>query len=179
MQDTCAYHADFSKEKLLWMDMSPEGRFAYSDEEMYCNNKGFIMTGGQLKFLCAVLNSTLLTWMMSNTARTTGMGLLQWEKFAVERLPVPIVAVKRQRQLVEHVDRILTAKSKDLEADTRKEEAEIDRLVFRLYELTDEEIPGSVLEFRPLICEFWQQVSPRRRPIGPKCALLQRQFLKP
>ena len=136
----CAYHADFAKEKMLWMDMSPEGRFAYSSEEMYCNNKGFIMTGGPLKFLCAVLNSTLITWMMRNTARTTGMGLLQWEKFAVERLPVPDVAVTMQRLLVEQVDRILTAKSNDLAADTTKEQAEIDSLVFRLYELKDDEI---------------------------------------
>ena len=122
------------------MDMSPEGRFAYSGEEMYCNNKGFIMTGGPLKFLCAVLNSALITWMMKNTARTTGMGLLQWEKFAVERLPVPKVAVKMQRMLAEQVDRILTAKSNDPAADTGKEEAEINRLVFRLYGLKDDEI---------------------------------------
>ncbi len=43
-----AYHEDFAKEKLFWMDMSPRGRFAYSDEELYCNNKGFVMTGGPL-----------------------------------------------------------------------------------------------------------------------------------
>ena len=122
------------------MDMSPEGRFAYSHEEMYCNNKGFIMTGGPLKFLCAVLNSTLITWMMRNTARTTGMGLLQWEKFAVERLPIPNISFKRQRPLVQQVDWIFSAKSNDLAADTRREEAEINRLVFQLYELTDDEI---------------------------------------
>ncbi len=122
------------------MDMSPEGRFAYSDEEMYCNNKGFILTGGPLKFLCAVLNSALMTWMMRNTARTTGMGLLQWEKFAVERLPVPNVAAQEQGQLVEQVDRILMAKSNNLAADTWKEEAEINRLIFRLYALKEDEI---------------------------------------
>ena len=136
----CAYHADFAKDKLLWMDMSPEGRFAYSDEEMYCNNKGFIMTGGPLKFLCAVLNSTLITWMMRNTARTTGMGLLQWEKFAVERLPIPNVAVERQQLLTEQAERILLAKSSDPAADTSREEAEIDGLVFALYELKHDEI---------------------------------------
>ena len=37
--------SNFHKEKLLWMDMSPRGRFAYSNAEMYCNDKGFIMTG--------------------------------------------------------------------------------------------------------------------------------------
>ncbi len=42
IQDTCAYHEAFAKEKLFWMDMAPRGRFAYSDEEIYCNDKGFM-----------------------------------------------------------------------------------------------------------------------------------------
>ena len=29
LQDTCAYHAEFSKEKLIWMDLTEQGRFAY------------------------------------------------------------------------------------------------------------------------------------------------------
>ena len=140
MQDSCAYHTDFSKEKLLWMDMSPEGRFAYSNKELFCNDKGFIMTGSALKYLCAVLNSSLVTWFIETTALTTGMGVLQWKKFAVERLPIPNVAVKRQRLLVELVDRILLLKSADTDADTKEGEAEINKLVFRLYGLTDDEI---------------------------------------
>ena len=39
------YHEEFAKEKLFWMDMSNRGRFAYSDVEMHCNDKGFILTG--------------------------------------------------------------------------------------------------------------------------------------
>ena len=135
----CAYHADFSKEKLLWMDMSPEGRFAYSREEMYCNNKGFIMTGGPLKFLCAVLNSTLITWMMRNTARTTGMGLLQWEKFAVERLPVPNIRASEQRPFAHLVDRIL-AESPEHKASVNGLQVEIDSAVNALYGLSSDEV---------------------------------------
>ncbi len=140
MQDTCAYHEDFAKEKLLWMDMSPISRFTYSDKELYCNNKGFLMTGGPLKYLCAVLNSDLITWMMKNTARTTGMGLMQWEKFAVERLPVPKVNAAKQRPFVRLVDRILADKSADPEMDTTAREAEINSLVYELYGLTADEI---------------------------------------
>ena len=81
--------SNFHKEKLLWMDMSPRGRFAYSNEEMYCNDKGFIITGASLKYLCAVLNSAVVTWFVKNTAPTTGMGLTEWTKVAVERIPIP------------------------------------------------------------------------------------------
>ena len=92
----CAYQADFAGEKLFWMDMSPEGRFAYCDREMYCNDKGFMLSLGPgrsgkllLKYLCAILNSSLITWAVRNVALTTGMGLSQWKKFSVERLSCP------------------------------------------------------------------------------------------
>ena len=136
----CAYHEEFIKEKLFWMDMSNKGKFAYSEKEMYCNNKGFMMTGKSLKYLCAILNSALITWLMKNTARTTGMGLMQWEKFAVERLPIPKISPAEQRPFIRLVDRILTAKATDPKADTTEQEVEIDRLVYGLYGLINEEI---------------------------------------
>ena len=136
----CAYHEEFTKEKLFWMDMSNRGKFACSETEMYCNNKGFMMTGKSLKYLCAVLNSTLITWLMKNTARTTGMGLMQWEKFAVERLPIPQISLTEQRPFIKLVDSILKVKAADPKADTTKKEAQIDRLVYALYGLTIEEI---------------------------------------
>ena len=73
------------------MDMSPVGRFAYSKSECYCNNKVFMMTGAHLKYLCVVLNSSLVSWYVAKTARTTGIGLPQWEAFVVASIPVPRV----------------------------------------------------------------------------------------
>ena len=140
LQDATAYHEDFAKEKLIWMDMSPEGRFAFSESGTYCNDKGFILTGPSLRFLCAVLNSTLITWLMNSTALTTGMGLLQWKKFAVERLPIPKISTAEQRPFIRLADHILTAKRADPKADTADLEAEVDQLVYRLYGLADEEI---------------------------------------
>ncbi len=132
-------YREFTKEKLFWMDMSPRGRFAYSDTEMYCNNKGFIMTSRSLKYLCAVLNSNIITWFIKNSARTTGMGLTQWERFSVERIPIPKISAAKQRPFIRLVDRILAAKAADPEADTGEIEEEIDWLVYKLYGLTEEE----------------------------------------
>ncbi len=120
--------------------MSDRGRFAYLEAEMYCNNKGFIMTGESLKYLCAILNSSLITWLIKNTARTTGMGLTQWEKFAVERLSIPKISVTKQRPFICLVDHILTAKATDLNADVSATEAKIDLRVYELYGLTATEI---------------------------------------
>ena len=136
---SCAYYDEFSKEKLFWMDMSNRGRFAYSDVEMYCNDKGFIMTGPSLKYLCATLNSTLVTWMIRNIGLTTGMGLTQWKKFIVERIPIPKLTTEEQRPFIRLVDETLKAKSADPDADTSHLEWNIDRLVYDLYGLTEEE----------------------------------------
>ncbi len=136
----CAYHEDFAKEKLLWADMAKVGRFAYSDEETYCNNKGYIMTGNSLKYLCAILNSSLITWFVQNTAATTGMGLTEWTIVTVERLPIPKIPAAKQRPFIRLVDHILQTKASDPSADTTKPETEIDRLVYGLYGLTEEEI---------------------------------------
>ena len=139
MQDTCAYHAEFAKEKLFWADMAVEGRFAFSDEEAYCNNKGYIMTGESLKYLCAILNSSLITWWVRNTAATTGMGLTEWTIVTVGRLPIPKVSSDGQIPFVRLVDRVLQAADTG-EGDTMKIEADIDSLVNELYGLTGDEI---------------------------------------
>ena len=137
---SCAYYEDFAEEKLFWMDMSPKARFAYTTAMGFCNDKAYYLVGGPLKFLCGVLNGNLVTWRMKNTALTTGMGLLQWKKFAVERIHVPILDLDEQRPFIQLVDKILKAKDEDPDADTGELEADIDRLVYDLYGLTDEEI---------------------------------------
>ena len=138
---SCAYYALFTKEKLFWMDMSNRGRFAYSDTEMHCNDKGFIMTGKSLKYLCAILNSTLIAWLMKGSALTTGLGLVQWKKFAVERLPVPKISATKQGPFIEFVERLcLSTKVPSPSLDVVATEAELDQRVYELYGLTAAEI---------------------------------------
>ena len=139
-QDQIAYHDEFAKEKLFWADMAKVGRFVYSVKEIYCNNKGYILTGNSLKYLCAVLNSSLITWLIKNTAATTGMGLTEWTIVTVERIPIPKTSPTEQRPFINLVNTILKAKAANPKADTTEQEAKIDRLVYTLYNLTEEEI---------------------------------------
>ncbi len=136
----CAYHEDFTKEKLFWMQMTGPGRFAYSNDEMFANAKVFIVTGQSLKYLCGVLNSRLAAWFMSHTGVTTGMGLMQWQGNTVQRIPVPRVSTETERPLVEIVDCILEAKSNTPMVNIADMEAELDRHVFSLYGLDEYEI---------------------------------------
>ena len=132
-------YQEFAKEKLVWMDLTDRGRFAYDDQSMFCMDTTFVMTGESVKYLCAVLNSTLATWFMQNTALTSGIGVACWKRFTVERIPVPNLSAREQRPFVQLVDRILEAKATDPDADTGEMEEQIDWLVYDLYGLIDEE----------------------------------------
>ena len=136
---SCAYHQEFAKAKLFWMEMTSMGRFSYSETETYCNTKGYFLSGESLKYVCAVLNSSLVAWLMGNTATTTGMGVTEWTKVSVERIPIPKISAAKQRPFVQMVDKILEAKAADPNADNDYLEWDIDRLVYDLYGLTEEE----------------------------------------
>ena len=58
-----------------------------------------------------------------------------WKQFPIPKLPAA-----KQRPFIRLVDGILAAKAADPSADTSVPEAEIDRLVYGLYGLDDEEV---------------------------------------
>lgn len=55
-------------------------------------------------------------------------------------IPIPPATPAKQKPIIALVDKILAAKKADPQADTSKEEAEIDRLVYALYGLSEDEI---------------------------------------
>ena len=126
----------FGKERLFWIDLTERGRFAYDDGEMYCANTAYVLTGPSIKYLGAVLNSSLITWYVKNTALNSGMGTPRWVKFTVERLPIPKIPAANQRPFVRLVDAILEAKAADPNADTDHLEWQIDGMVFDALGLT-------------------------------------------
>jgi len=140
LQDSCAYHDVFQKPKLLWRDMAKAGAFTYYEGDIYCNDATFIMTGENLKFLCAVLNSFAVSWYMRKAGPTTGMGLTQWKKFAVEDIPVVRPDTASAICLSNAVTQVMAAR--DL-GDVRKIQdinQMINVMVSRLYGLNSQEI---------------------------------------
>ena len=136
----CAYYEDFAKEKLLWIELVGRGRFAYDNTGIIGEATTFTMTGEHIKYLCGVLNARLIRWYLWQIAPTSGMGTLRWKKVYVQTIPVPRLSAAMQRPLVRLVERILKAKASNPNADTAGLESEIDRRVYALYGLTDEEI---------------------------------------
>ena len=134
------YLNDFTKKKLFWIELSDFGRFCHDEGNLFGEATTFMLTGKSLKFLCAVLNSRLTYWFLRHTAPTSGMGTLRWKKVYVERLPIPKISTARQQPFIKLMDHILSAKATNPAADISALEAKIDRLVYQLYGLTDQEI---------------------------------------
>ncbi len=68
------------------------------------------------------------------------MDTVQWKKFVIERLPVIMISDDKQKPLISLVDQILALKKQNKDADTKNLEAQIDQLVYKLYDLKPEEI---------------------------------------
>ena len=132
------------KEKIMWGEISDKAKFTYDEGNYFAEATTFIMTTDDksvsLKYLLAVLNSALSEWYFHKIATTTGMGTNRWKKYKLEQLPVVIPSKEKETLIVELVDRILEKKQANPNANTLTLEQEIDKLVYKLYNLTDVEI---------------------------------------
>ena len=137
---SCTYYPEFEKEKLIWTDIAQAGRFFYDTEKLYPMASGFVMTGEDIQYLLAVLNSRLITWYMPNVAVNLGDSGLRWKKIYVEKLPIPQIPKAEQRPFIELAQKITAAKAANPAADTHEWETEIDHRVYKLYNLTKKEI---------------------------------------
>ena len=88
-----------------------------------------------MKFLCGMLNSRIVNFWYSRKYRMPTIG-----GYELESIPIPDTDIISQQPIITLVDRILSAKKANPLADTTAEEREIDRLVYDLYGLTEDEI---------------------------------------
>ena len=93
---------------------------------------------GVLKFLCAILNSRLVFfYIKSNYSSSSYNGGVNFTKDMINSIPIPETA---QKPYIDLVDKILIAKNLDPKADTSALENQIDQMVYKLYELTYDEV---------------------------------------
>ncbi|GAA9994167.1 class I SAM-dependent DNA methyltransferase [Helicobacter pylori] len=146
----CAYLEDFEKEKIVYGEIVQEPRFYLDNGEcqlgyFYAEATSFILTGEHLRYLLGMLHSKLITFAFKTFYAGGGLGEsgYRYKKAFIERLPIPQITEKNQelaRKITACAEAILALKEKDPKANTQRLEKEIDALVYRLYNLTAEEI---------------------------------------
>jgi len=140
IQDNTAYYEEFEKEKIIWGQISSRNHFALSTDKEYSLNSTFIATGKNLKFYCAVLNSKAVLFYVKLGAVIWGKDGIKWLGDYFFNTPIPLVPEVKQKSIIDLVNQILELKKQNPEANIEKFEKQIDKLVYKLYNLTKEEI---------------------------------------
>ena len=138
----CAYYSEFDNEKIVYPETTHSANFFYDSGEFFLDKTCFMITGSDLKILVGLLSSTLVTFAYKRYCGGTVLGAkgYQYNKHALEKLPVVKIPVLQQQSFIRLVDQILDVKHIDPNADTSALENEIDKLVYELYNLTEDEI---------------------------------------
>jgi hypothetical protein len=92
------------------------------------------------KFALAVLNSKLTNFVYKNLTQEEGRGFAEVKPKNIRKLFIPKLCEIDQKPFIDLADQILTLKKENPHANTSELEAAIDELVYKLYDLSDEEI---------------------------------------
>ena len=143
------YHLHWAREekffkeggKILSVRKCAQPVFVYTEKEAYVMMAVNVIQTSRwnMKFLTGVLNSKLVAFWLRNKGKMQGSNY-QVDKEPLLNIPLPSATQAQQKPIIDLVDKILAAKKENPQADTSVWEEEIDRLVYKLYGLTKDEI---------------------------------------
>ncbi|EPZ5282985.1 DUF7149 domain-containing protein [Campylobacter jejuni] len=132
------------EEKIISQVRCIEPIFVYSNENFYGSRALFFIQTCRinLKYLTGVLNSKLIAFWLKHKGKIQG-NLFKIDKEPLLNIPVVNINSKNEKlanKLISLVDEILKVKEQDKNANTQELENKINFLVYKLYNLTEEEI---------------------------------------
>ena len=141
----CAYYSEFDKEKIVWQEMAKEGKFLIDKNKFYSLDTTRFLTGKNLTYLLGLLNSKFFLFAFKNYYAGGHLGSkgVRFKSEFMKSFPIPPITDANQpiaERIEMQVDKILDAKHTVPEAETSSVEDEIDKLVYELYNLTENEI---------------------------------------
>lgn len=139
IQDAVDYWQEFEKPKILYQEIMTFQSFSFEEKGVFTNNKIFFLPNPDL-YLLGLMNSKTVWLYLNSAASKLQGGALAMQSPYVLSIPVPAATDAQKTSITALVTRILDLKKADPQADTAALEAEIDRVVYGLYGLTEEEV---------------------------------------
>ncbi|HEG2606984.1 class I SAM-dependent DNA methyltransferase [Campylobacter sp. W0066.1] len=141
----CAYLEEFEKEKIVYPETTQGAYFVYDNKGIFLEKTAFFIVCENLKYLLGLLSSNLITYYYKNFSQGCKLGIkgYQYNKHALENLPLPKINSKNEKlanELISLVDEILNLKEQDKKSNTKTQEDKINSIVYKLYNLNEEEI---------------------------------------
>ena len=121
----CAYMDEFNKPKIVWGNLNLSATYTLAPAGMMINAPATMIVPASESLLC-ILNSKIADYYIRNLGVTRNGGYFEYKPMFIEQLPVP-----------QNIDEKLFEEFSNKELNN---EEEIDRKVYELYGLTDEEI---------------------------------------
>ncbi|EAJ8252905.1 class I SAM-dependent DNA methyltransferase, partial [Campylobacter coli] len=121
-----------------------EPKFSYVDFDCYVSATFYVIKTQRInvKYLTAILNSKLIAFWLKHKGKMQGNNY-QIDKEPLLNIPIVTINSKNQKiadELINLVDEILKAKEQDKNANTSPLEEKINNMVYKIYNLTEEEI---------------------------------------
>ncbi|MBM3404452.1 MAG: hypothetical protein FJY10_06135 [Bacteroidetes bacterium] len=139
----CSYYEEFEKENVVWSDIATEPIFTILPGGIYFNNTVYMIVGNYKSYLSAILNSSLIRWYFPKIASSLGEKGQRFFKIFVENMPIPPITNEAKsiiKQIEGLVTKIIYIKQQGFQDSTTEGEKQIDLLVYKLYDLTYEEV---------------------------------------
>jgi hypothetical protein len=133
----CAYLNNLYKQKIIWKRVGSILRFCFDEKGCMALDSTCFATGNYLKYIIAVLNSKMGSYMLQDSPKT-GTGDLLISVQAVEPILIPKISEEEETHFNHLVDKIILSQLKG--ESTKVIEAEIDKLVYSLYCLNIDEV---------------------------------------
>jgi type II restriction/modification system DNA methylase subunit YeeA len=148
-QDNIAYYNEFNKNKIIWPEIRLNGSFTYDTKQFYTNQTAYIMTGENLIYILAILNSKLFDFYFNLISSNLSQQATRHIKIYIEQFPIPIYqktdTTLELERLVNDILKIMpTIDNSQTQKNVTSEISEylnrIDSLVYKLYGLNEEDI---------------------------------------
>lgn len=119
--------------------------FVYDKDRIYTNQKCYILTCNYentelIKYFTAFLNSKVSSWLIRNIFPELQGGTREINENIFRNFAIPQLQKDEQKPFIELVDKILISKQQNPQANTKELEDQIDIMVYKLYNLTYEEV---------------------------------------
>lgn len=134
---SCAYYEEFEKTKIIIPAITENVAYAVDKTAFYSNDKTSICVSNDPEFLCGLLNSNVLSWFIRHRAATRQGGFYEFKPMYVCALPIPLATAAQKTSIIEYARTIIADPDSPVVPQL---EAEIDRLIYSLFNLTPNEI---------------------------------------
>ncbi len=133
---SCVYYEGFEQPKIIYPDIAQVSKFTWDESKAFLGNTAYIIPTEE-KWLLGLLNSQLIWWLYRHISSTIQGGFVRFIAQYMEQLPIPAISDKQKDPVIEHVQAILDNPDSP---NVLRFEAEINKMIYKLFGLTPEEI---------------------------------------